>query len=54
MNRTEIENRIKAIEKSKFYLEMKDRWSHADFAQDNKYRKELADLRTMLKELEEN
>ena len=42
---TNITERINELEAKRFYLSMKDRWTSADYAQDEAWHKELRTLR---------
>ena len=50
MIRNEIEKRIEEIENKRFYLAMKDRWNANDYATDNKWFKELLELKKKIAE----
>lgn len=50
MNKTEIENRINELERRRFYLSMKDRWSAEDYQTDRKLWTEILSLK---KEIED-
>ena len=52
MTKQEIIDRIEKIEDNKFYLNMKDRWTNADWAKIREYDRELWKLQEQLKEFE--
>lgn len=45
-----IEERIAELERSMFYLDMKDRWEQKDFIKCDEMRKELRELKKKLSE----
>ena len=51
MTRTEIEKKIEEIENKRFYLAMKDRWNANDYTTDNKWFRELLELKKALAEI---
>lgn len=48
MTRTEMENRMKEIERKRFFLAMKDFWSRDDFKEDDKMKAEWKELKKTL------
>lgn len=50
MNRLEIEARIKALEMEDFILQMKDRWNERDKEEHRNIRREIKELKEMMKE----
>ncbi len=52
MTRQEIEKRIDEIKTAEFFLQMKDRWSRADFDLSDKHHREIMELKKMLEEVE--
>lgn len=50
MTKEEIKKRIESIKDSEFYLQMKDRWSNADYELSRKYSEEIVRLRKLLEE----
>lgn len=44
MTTTEIKARINELEKSRFYLSMKDHWDYKDFSKDGQLAREIAKL----------
>ena len=49
MTRTEMEKRKEWLEDQIFYLAMKDRWDRADFDRDDRWQRELFELKKTLK-----
>ena len=52
MTKQEIINRIDRLATLRMYLACKDRWTRADFEEDDKMVKEQNELEAMLKEME--
>ena len=50
MNRQEIEARIEALENKDFILQMKDRWNERDEEEHRNNRREIRELKEMIKE----
>ena len=50
----QIKKEIEKIETFKFYLAMKDRWNHDDFALDAEYDRQIRELEKKAKEIEAN
>ena len=50
----QIKKELDRIERLKFYLAMKDRWNHDDFALDAEYDRQIRELEKKLKEVEAN
>lgn len=53
MTKQEILNRIERVEDLYFYINMKDRWTEADYEREYELRCELYDLKKELKALQE-
>lgn len=51
MSREDIEEKIKNLESSQFFLAMKDHWSSNDFSKDNYYTSEIRKLRQELEDM---
>lgn len=49
MTREEMEKRKEWLEDQIFYLAMKDRWNRADFDRDDRWQRELFELKKVLK-----
>ena len=50
----QIKKELDKVERLKFYLAMKDRWNHDDFALDAEYDRQIRELEKKAKEIEAN
>lgn len=50
----QIKKELEDVKTWKFYLAMKDRWNHEDFATDAEYDRKIRELEKKIKELEDN
>ena len=51
MERAELERRLADLEERRFYLDMKDHWSRADFDRDDELAREIREIKAKLAEM---